>query len=209
MTTGFLTRAALVLLCTATPSVAGAASLSFTGVFLQDDQVELIPFTVGTPGGVVLRTFGYGGGVNAAGDLIAASGFDPMLTLFDGAGWQLVQNDDAGCGSVGDPGTGICLDARIDASLPAGSYVLALTQWGNFSFGPTLDDGFLQAGTGNYTGPDGFWDAKGAPRTGLRAVDITTPDAQPVPEPATVLLVGGGLAALCRTRSRAASRRRI
>jgi hypothetical protein len=87
--------------------------------------------------------------------------------------------------------------------LSAGSYKVALTEFFNVPIGPNLSDGFLQAGTGNFTGPTcsvpggAFLDTASidcGQRTNVYALDILGVDnavaaASAVPEPATFLLL--------------------
>src|ERR1700722_17563748 len=119
--------------------------VSYQGNFSSDDVVQIFDFNVATPGLVTLQTFGYAGGVNGAGTTIAAGGFDPVLTLFDGLGNFLVMNDDGPCGTVGmDPTTLNCFDSYISLDLTTGAYTLALTENDNLPIGPTLADSFSQ-----------------------------------------------------------------
>src|SRR4051794_24665315 len=67
---------------------------SFTGIFSGDDSIELFSVTVDFETILVAQTFGYAGGVNAAGATINAGVFDPALTLFPPNGDYLQANDD-------------------------------------------------------------------------------------------------------------------
>src|SRR5262245_35968039 len=82
---------AAILACT---NPAKADNFSFTGSFAVDNDVQLFNFSVMAPSNVTLRTWSYAGGTNAAGQLIAAGGFDPILALFDSSGALIDQNDD-------------------------------------------------------------------------------------------------------------------
>ena len=66
---------------------ANATDFSFTGNFTNDNDVALFDFTVGASSpDVILRTWSYAGGTNAAGQVIAEGGFDPILAVFDSTG---------------------------------------------------------------------------------------------------------------------------
>ena len=112
-------------------------------------------------------------------------------------------------------------DARITTNLAAGSYILALTQYDNFSIG-NLADGFGETGHPNFTADPAF--TSGGPcagnlfrdisgtagncRNGNWTVDfVNVAAATPVPEPSAQLLAAVGLgllllAGLGRNRTR-------
>jgi hypothetical protein len=191
---------------------AQAATVSYTGTFLQDDDNQAFAFSVAAPGTVILRTFGYAGGTNGAGSVIAAGGFDPTISLFDSTGALLLFQDDdtPECNVVAaDPVTGECFDVYLSTNLPAGGYLAVITQFDNYANGPNLSDGFTQDGAGNFTAAFGcepgiFCDVDADARTGAFALDITTPNAV-IPVPAAAWLFAGGLmvlAPLRRTRRR-------
>src|SRR5215813_7854793 len=76
--------------------VAGAAlpltagTFSFAGTLGSRDDMALIRFTLNGDSAVTLRTFGYAGGQNAAGDLIPDGGFDPAVSIFMADGPQFL-----------------------------------------------------------------------------------------------------------------------
>lgn len=200
-------------------TVAQAANVSFTGMFTQDDNVQLFNFSLGAAATVSIRTLSYAGGTNAAGSVIPAGGFDPSLTLFSTIGALITQNDD-GLGAVDDPRTFAAYDALISRALQPGMYTVSLAQSGNFARGPGLSNGFLRAGQGNYTsgasfdpscaGATRFCDVSGfSPanqRTGFFAVDFLNVDRASlgaagggvavVPVPAALPLLAAGLGLL-------------
>jgi hypothetical protein len=179
----------LVLVCGAilfaTPLKADV--ISITGALVNPDDVYTTTFTLGSVSEISIQTWGYAGGTNASGTVIAEGGFDPVVALFSGSGPTATlfdTNDDGTCppGNF-DSVSGLCLDSTLNEIGPApGTYTLALIVSPNQPNGPTLGDGF--AGGGDFT------DVFGNPRTGTFAVDIVTTSAtSPTPEPSTLMLV--------------------
>lgn len=190
-------------------ATASAVDYSFSGTFANDDDVQLFDFTVGLESRVTFRTMSYAGGANAAGVAIPRGGFDPILALFDGDGFLIVQNDDGGFRVPADPVTGSRWDTYLQRVLQPGEYTVSIMQYANFARGPNLSDGFLGAHT------SGFRDNAGVVRDGHWAFDIlnvntaslVTAASAPlsVPEPATFVLMVAGLASvalLLRVRRR-------
>ncbi len=188
--------AVVLAACAALP--AQAATISFTGTFDSDDDLELFSFTLGSASTVTMMTLSYAGGVNAAGDLIAPGGFDPILTLFDASGAFLAENDDGTPPDVGvDPVSGGAFDSYFELALGPGSYILALTQFDGFAAGSHLSDGFQPQTF--FSCPNGtFCDTAGKNRTSAWAVDILGVDSatSAVPEPSSIMLLGLGLLAV-------------
>jgi hypothetical protein len=203
--------------------VASAGNLSFTGIFTQDDQLELFQFTAPSAS-LVVRTWGYAGGTNANGQLIAPGGFDPILSVFDATGGLLssspiVDTNNDGAGVDSDPTTGNAFDSllALNSLSAGGTYVLVLSQNDNLP-GATYGDGFSQAGAGNFTatefgcgGTAPFCDNTPAQRNGSWAVDIlnvrsaadiTNNGGGTAPEPGSMLLLCTGLGSLALLRWR-------
>jgi hypothetical protein len=189
-------KAAIAAAVLATGSVSAlAGNFSFRGNLVGDNDVQLFSFALASTSDVTLRTWSYAGGTNAAGDLIPAGGFDPIVSLFFGTGNPalLIGANDDGTGVPVDPGTGLAYDSLLESfSLPAGMYTVALSQFDNFANGPTLGDGFL-----GYSGTPGF-----DGRTSAWALDILGADSASVPLPGTLALLMLGLAAAGVTRRR-------
>lgn len=199
-----------------------AADFSFQGTFERDDDVQQISFSLLAASDVTLRSLGYAGGVNAAGQTIARGGFDTNLALFDNDGWLINSNDDGFPGSVpADAENGFSWDAFLHVSLAPGDYKVTLMQFDNFANGPNLSDGFVRDGEGNFTasfgcGGTAFCDISGtAPwnqrnnRWAFDVLDVSsaTDGADPVsviPEPGTyaMMLAGLGLMGLVGARRR-------
>jgi hypothetical protein len=215
MRAGKLLIAACVLVLSS--AVSSADDFSFTGNFSGINDVQLFTFTVGSNSNVVLRTWSYAGGVNAAGQNIAAGGFDPILALFQGTGASAVfvdQNDDGPTGTVAeDPVTGAAYDTYLAVNnLTPGIYTVSVMDYANFANGPTLGDGFTGGALPDSdcgAGPGTFCDFTGAFRDSHWAFDIlgvesatTPPPTSPIPEPSTIVLLGSGLAGLANVARR-------
>ena len=209
---------ATALLALATPLLSHAASFSFTGNFTQDDDLQFVSFTINNPSTVTITTLSYAGGMNAAGNIIARGGFDPIVSVFDSVGDPVGTNNDGGCPAVGqDAVTNACWDSLLTAILNAGTYTVVLSQSDNTPIG-TLAEGFSRQGEGNFTGPTylgapgAFWDANPNQRTSAWALDILDVDTatiSAIPEPATALSLTGalGVLGLLRLRARRSSSR--
>lgn len=182
----------------AAASAASAADFSFTGNLNSDDDVLVFDFTVGATSLVTFRTYSWAGGVNAAGQSIAAGGFDPILAVYDSAGQRIGYNDDGGCGLVGS-NAGRCYDTYFSTNLTAGAYKVAVSQYDNF--GPiNLNDPWPGTGYVNYNGRDSHWAFDV-----LNASSATQSGA--VPEPATwaMMIAGFGLMGASLRRRRVAA----
>jgi hypothetical protein len=181
-------------------SNAGASSFSYSGTFARDDNMLILPITLGGPGTLTLRTLGYAGGVTSAGSAIRPGGFDPIVSLFNASSGALIGLSDDGIGVPADPGgTGEAFDSLLTMALAAGTYDVVLTEYDNFPNGLRLSDGFSEAGQGNFTSAFGcaaarFCDSDGNSRTSTWALDII--GASSVPEPATLGLLAIGLITL-------------
>jgi hypothetical protein len=188
-------------------SVAGVAGqFSFTGNFIDDNDVQLFTFTLLSSGAVTVQTWGYGGGTNAAGQLIAPGGFDSLLTIFDASTGDSAPGSPYNPGGTPcaprniDPTTTLCMDAFGQVFLSAGNYILSLTQDPNGPASTNLSDGFLF--TDVIPDPNfhnHFFDtpSAGSQRDSHWAVDIVDVDAAneitATPEPATAALFAGAL----------------
>jgi PEP-CTERM motif len=195
--------------------LAVANTFSFAGVFNQDDHLEVFVFTASSD--VIVRTWSYAGGTNAAGTQITAGGFDPMLSLFDGPlpSSNLIASNDNGASVAVDLTTGNAFDSFIELTtlIPGNTYIAVLSQADNFANGPTYADGFHEQGNGNFTpglfgcGAIAFCDATPAARNGTYAVDFigvgsASDLANATPEPGTLFVFGSGIAGLGLLRRR-------
>jgi len=184
--------AALVLAAVVLP--ASGSPLIFVGNFSNDNNVVLIPFTIPATVLVTFQTFGYGGGVNGAGQVILPGGFEPMLQLFDspsGAvnGGSILPGPDGGaCGPrKPDPNRlNFCFDVFAQVVLNPGAYILALTQNPNSTAGTNLSDGFIFDGDPAFA--NGFVGTFGFQGDSHYALDVTL-----TPEPGAALLLAPAL----------------
>jgi T5SS/PEP-CTERM-associated repeat protein len=115
--------ALLVTLFLTASAAAGTAYYSAQGWLSGQTTNQFFDFditsTLRAPAPFSLRTWHYGGGTNAAGDIIPAGSFDPILELW-GPGGLLVQNDDGPYG----------LDSLIDWATPGMPLQLAAGSYG-------------------------------------------------------------------------------
>lgn len=197
------------------PLISRATNVTLQGNFTADDSLQLFSVSLAAPAAVDIRSYGYAGGTTSTGTVAARGGFDTILTLFSASGVFIDDNDD-GTGAAVDPTTGQASDARITASLAAGSYIVALTQYDNFSIG-NLADGFVETGNHNFTADPGFANGGACPgnifrdisgtdgrcRNGNWTVDfVNVANVTAIPEPSALLLAGIGFALLLVGRFR-------
>ena len=209
----------IVLVCCVAVGAACASSVSFTGTFTTDDQLEIFLFTAPSAS-FVAQTWGYAGGTNGAGQVIPAGGFDPVLSLFDATGGLTAASPvvtftyNAGVGVATDPSSGQAFDSILALSNldPAHTYALVLSEVDNLPNGSTFGDGFSQTGNGDFTpgefgcGGTAFCDPSASQRNGDWAVDISgvasAADTTAAPEPRSILLLSCGMVGLTMFRRR-------
>jgi hypothetical protein len=150
------------------------SSLSYTGTLASPQSAFEVTFTLSAPDTVTFRTWGFGGGTNAAGNIIPAGGFDPLIALFrglpvsatiyvDGSGNPLADADNllnapwsfaGNCPAAGTVAIGAnkdCGDDQMSVALPAGTYTLVLTD-GNYQPGAIYAGGALTEPFVDFTG---------------------------------------------------------
>jgi hypothetical protein len=192
---------------------------SFTGTLASPESVFETTLTLSAGEDVLLQTYGFGGGTNAAGTVIAPGGTDPFVAIFSGTGAAASILTDgmgnpfgtsadlgnygsfAGCPPAGtlNFGGAICGDITMSLfSLAAGTYTVVLSD-GQYIANAVFDNGMLGEDFTNLTGRvfcnlenNGVAcpDALG----GAYALDITTTRRiSSVEEPGTLLCCAGGL----------------
>jgi hypothetical protein len=203
-----------------------ADSSSFTGTLANStDTVSLVFSVAGSSGeNITIQTWSFGGGVNAAGQTIAAGGFDPFVGIFSGTGSAAtIVTDGLGdpfgtsdalsnfAGFVGCPPAGtvniggsVCGDVTMQLSLLPGTYTLLLSD-ALYIPNAVFDNGTLGEGFSDFTGgalqtcnTDSSGATTCANDTANWAVDLTTSGGTtvPTPEPGALCLLAGGLCAL-------------
>lgn len=177
-----------------------SASLSFTGNFTQDTDVQWFDFSIAADSSsVLINTLSLNGGTNVAGNSIAGGGFDPYIVL-----WNKMTGDWVFDTFGKNDGEEASISSNYYGTLLAGSYLVALTQNDNVALG-NLIEGFA-AGSGlTEFNPSAPFTGHGGGGSGHWALDIQNVDAplSAVPTPGALPLFLMGLMALATmTRSK-------
>ena len=218
--------AVAMLLFVRVPLALADSTISYTGTLATSESVFETTVTVAAGQDLLLQTYSFGGGTNAADVPIAAGGTDDFVGVFDSTGQILTYptGDPAnpgvygtslglsnygsfmGCppaGTVNYAGTAVCGDVTmmIDA-LAAGTYTIVLSD-GSYVPYAVGDLGNLSEGFSDFTGGqfcniyvDSNYDAC-ASTSGAYALDVSTiTPTVATPEPGGLLLLALGLLGL-------------
>lgn len=181
---------------------AAALDFDFSGHFTNDNDVQLINFTVGGTGLSLVTVFSSSW---LSGD--PPAGFDPMLGIWDASG-NLIAFQDDGHNVGATLSNGVSYnhgewDSFYQVDLNPGNYIVSVTQYDNFNNGSNLSDGFEQDGNPNFTFTsdfggatqplfNGVWDSDD-PRSDFWEFHLLNVAEAQVPIPPSVLLLGSGL----------------
>jgi len=218
-----------LLVCLMTLLAAGVAmadETSFSGTLASPTSTFEATLTLTGTSDVTLQTYGFGGGTNHAGIVVASGGTDPFVGLFAGTGsgatflngTSLDQSDYSsfmGCppaGTVSNFGGTNCGDVTMTFdSLAAGTYTVFLSD-GQYipnaavGAGSTFGDGFFDLTGGSFCNIADFTGGvqMDCPNnSGNFALDVTINEPMvPTPEPSGLVLLATGLLGLARHRNR-------
>jgi hypothetical protein len=196
ISTTTLARVGFVAMALAAASAAHAVEIRSGTIGFHND-VRSYDFTLAAPGTVDIASTSWQYGLN----------FDPAASVWarSGADYTLLaQNDDDEISAYDPAGN---FNFRVQLSLAAGSYRVSLVAAPNAPVGTLFSQGFTANGEtpialADWTQPSAnpnFPDQKGGFYS-ITFAGVTSVSAQPVPEPATWLLMGLGAAGLVLRR---------
>lgn len=192
----------VLILFLSVPAFATAETFDFGGNIAYHNDVVFINFSLANDAtNVRVWTDSFAGGGASSGN------FDPITALWTSAGVRLAENDDDD--SI-NPATQSYYDSGFSLpTLSAGNYMFSIACYDNYSNGTLLSQGFMYDGDtpialGAWTGSDISTDELD-PNIGTYwhvILDGVDSASHQVPEPATLLLLGFGLAGLATLRKK-------
>jgi len=181
--------------CSSTVTLPATCTGTLTSESGTAGSVVLEQFSLTAASAVTIFTTSYGGGRNLDGSIAASGGFEPNITLFNSAGFDIA-NQSASFSPIAnpDPSNGWKGDGYLnDANVPPGTYYVTLTDWQNQMSITSTGLNLSTAAYTQFSGPGGpsFSDVQGNTRNGNYALNIQATPLAPsaAPEPASALLV--------------------
>lgn len=194
----------------AAPKAFADTTTSYVGTLATPESTFETTLTLTSAESVTLQTYGFGGGMNGNGMVIAPGGTDPFLAIFSGTGsGATILTDTSGdtfgtsldldnyssftgcppANTVSDFGDTTCGDVTMSfASLAAGTYTIVLGD-GQYIANAVFDNGTLGEGFTDLTGGafcnvfDGDTGTPCPNTTGAYALDVTTSGSGSTPPP--------------------------
>lgn len=196
-------------------AIATSTDVDFSGDFVQDNDVALFAFTMDATQVVTAFSSSW-----LCGD--CGLGFDPILAIWNAdTGAVIAQQDDGGnAGTTFSNGVGYdhgVWDTWFQISLGPGNYFASIQQFDNFALGANLVDGFVHDADPHFTtafGPqadfNGLWSGTDGRTSnwefhvlGVASASLVVqPGSEPIPEPASMVLLILGLTGIAARQRR-------
>jgi hypothetical protein len=159
--------------------------------------VQEFNFTVESRNEVTLRTLSFAGGINAEGTTIASGGFDTIVSLFNAATGDFIEDNDEGYQDL-PIFPRLSHDSFLAITLYPGNYIATVTQFNSFPYEPvngSLSNGFHGTVYNSFFGGDQHWalDILNVESASLGRTYVSAVDTIPEPETYVLLLAGLGL----------------